>query len=77
MNPPTLDEPRVPLAQRKTINTLMPDDCRWPIGDPQAAGFHFCGAQKVEGSPYCAFHMAKGFQPSRPRQASYRSRDAA
>ena len=47
------DEPVIPIAQRKTMTTLLPDDCRWPIGDPQVAGFHFCGKRKQDGHPYC------------------------
>jgi len=39
-SPPSLtsqDEPVIPIAQRKTMTTLLPDDCCWPIGDPQVA----------------------------------------
>jgi len=36
------------------------ETCRWPIGDPIAAGFGFCGCQTVTGSPYCAHHKARG-----------------
>ena len=70
------DGPKAPVGQRKTINTLLPDDCRWPIGDPQGADFHFCGKRKADG-PYCDFHMRQGFQPARPRAVQYRPRDAA
>jgi hypothetical protein len=51
---------------RKTVETLLPGDCRWPIGDPQHHDFHFCGEQKAEGDPYCAVHMRLGFQVKRP-----------
>ena len=68
--------PKAPTGQLKTIETLLPDDCRWPIGDPQGPGFHFCGNRKANG-PYCDVHMRQGFQPSRPRAVYYRSRDAA
>ena len=37
--------------------------CRWPIGDPQLAEFHFCGKAKVTGLPYCEFHARRAFQP--------------
>ncbi len=51
----------------KTLADLEADDCRWPIGDPRQAGFHFCGAQKEEGRPYCVAHWAISFVPSRSR----------
>jgi GcrA cell cycle regulator len=71
------NEPIIPLAQRKTMTTLLPDDCRWPIGDPQAAGFHFCGKHKQSGHPYCEFHVRRACSPGRPRLMTYRPRDAA
>jgi hypothetical protein len=52
---------------RKTIDTLQRDDCRWPIGDPQEADFHFCGAKKLAGCSYCDLHRRMAFQPARPR----------
>ena len=52
----------IPLHERKTILTLESGDCRWPMGDPQHADFHFCGRRKVEGLPYCATHCARAFQ---------------
>lgn len=57
----------IPLSERKTVQTLTNNDCRWPIGDPQHADFHFCGKRKVSGLPYCAFHVQRGWQPSRAR----------
>jgi GcrA cell cycle regulator len=59
------DELDIPLAQRKTMTTLLPDDCRWPIGDPQLPGFHFCGQRKQDGHPYCEFHLRRASQPGR------------
>jgi hypothetical protein len=75
--PMPLDDVKIPLGQRKTMNTLLPDDCRWPIGDPQVADFHFCGKPKVDGHPYCDFHMVRAYQPARSRPVHYRPRDAA
>ena len=37
--------------------------CRWPIGDPQDEGFHFCGRQKANGISYCDHHAMQAFQP--------------
>jgi len=37
--------------------------CKWPIGDPLAPGFTFCGV-KVEGDgPYCDGHHGIAHQP--------------
>lgn len=41
--------------------------CHWPIGDPQKAGFHFCGDKGVPGLPYCAEHAAIAYQGSAKR----------
>lgn len=62
----------IPVTERKTIATLEANDCRWPIGDPQQADFHFCGKTKVAGLPYCEFHARLAYQPpqvSRSRAA--------
>jgi GcrA cell cycle regulator len=53
--------------QRKTVQTLDSNDCRWPIGDPQHADFHFCGARRVLGRPYCEAHTRAAIQPPKPR----------
>ena len=37
--------------------------CRWPIGDPAATEFHFCGRCPKSGSPYCEAHARKAYQP--------------
>lgn len=65
---PTAEELVIPLAERKTIQTLTECSCRWPIGDPQLADFHFCGKSKVNGLPYCEFHARRAFQPAMPRR---------
>jgi hypothetical protein len=71
--------PLAPLARRtamakklqqkhpKTVATLEKNDCRWPIGDPREADFHFCGAHQVPGRPYCELHWRMAFQPARSR----------
>lgn len=64
------EELDVPLHQRKTVETLEEKSCRWPIGDPQDEAFHFCGADKVTGLPYCEFHCRKAFQPPQGKKPS-------
>jgi GcrA cell cycle regulator len=41
-----------------TVATLSSLTCRWPIGDPFDAAFHFCGRAAAEHAPYCPHHMA-------------------
>ena len=48
-----------------TINDRM---CRWPIGDPSADEFHFCGRNPKSGSPYCEAHARKAYQPQQQRR---------
>lgn len=69
---PSVEELVIPLAERKTIQTLVECSCRWPIGDPQMADFHFCGKNKVPGLPYCEFHARRAFQPPQPRRREMR-----
>lgn len=47
----------VPEDKRKSLIELEDNECRWPIGDPQEKGFHFCGAEHVKGQPYCPYHL--------------------
>jgi GcrA cell cycle regulator len=65
---PQYEELDIPLAERRSIETLTECDCRWPIGDPQNADFHFCNRKKVTGLPYCEFHARRAFQPVQPRR---------
>lgn len=64
---PVVDPP-IPMAQRRTIETLEDHHCRWPIGDPQEADFHFCGASKVAGLSYCAAHAVRVYQSPAVKQ---------
>ncbi len=64
------EEVVIPLAQRKTIETLGETSCRWPIGDPQEADFHFCGHAKITGLPYCEVHARRAFQPPQARRGA-------
>jgi GcrA cell cycle regulator len=46
----------IPLHQRLSLLELDSSTCHWPIGDPQATGFSFCGAKAVKDKPYCPHH---------------------
>jgi len=65
---PPYEELVIPVAERKTIQTLDDDSCRWPIGDPQEQDFHFCGKTKLPGISYCEFHARHAYQPPQQRR---------
>ena len=51
-----------------TVLTISDRMCRWPIGDPAASEFHFCGHSPKSGSPYCEAHARKAYQPQQTRR---------
>jgi GcrA cell cycle regulator len=55
----TPDEPG--LATFKTLEAHM---CRWPIGDPEEAGFSFCGRGAQGSRPYCEGHARLAYKGS-------------
>lgn len=36
--------------------------CHWPVGDPRAADFYFCGV-RTDGAIYCGTHGRLAYQP--------------
>jgi len=44
-----------------TMAALGAHVCRWPIGDPKAADFSFCG--RLANGPYCPAHQGQAFRP--------------
>ena len=63
----------VPIGQRCTLLELNESKCRWPIGDPGAHDFFFCGGKPVEGLPYCAHHGRIAYQPVGERRRDRRA----
>ena len=47
---------------------LKPNQCRWPIGDPDSEGFHFCGKPVFVGKPYCYEHCKMAYQFTPPKK---------
>ncbi len=41
--------------------------CRWPVGDPLKAGFHFCDSMAIPGLPYCYDHACMAYQGSKKK----------
>jgi len=58
---------RLPGGKRVTTLSLNSSTCRWPIGEPTALDFHYCGQLPNSGSPYCDAHDRKSYQPTRSR----------
>ena len=63
---PTIDDADIPLAQRRDLDRLDGRCCHWPVGDPLAPGFFFCGGPVNDGAPYCPAHMARAHGPTSP-----------
>lgn len=53
---------------RITILHLSDKTCKWPIGDPGAEDFCFCGHDPRAGSPYCEYHARLAYQPMQDRR---------
>jgi GcrA cell cycle regulator len=46
--------------------------CRWPISNPGADDFCFCGNEPVEGLPYCAGHARIAYRGTGRRRSNAR-----
>ena len=58
----------LPQGGRVTILHLSDKTCKWPIGDPGAEDFCFCGHGPRTGSPYCEYHARLAYQPLQDRR---------
>ena len=47
---------------------LKPNQCRWPIGDPDSENFHFYGETVFVGKPYCYEHCKQAYQFAPPKK---------
>jgi GcrA cell cycle regulator len=57
---------------RVSFNQLDKTHCKWIIGDPSELGQDqpmFCGAERVEGLPYCRDHAIRALDPVKLRKA--------
>lgn len=57
--PPKIVKPVLPPDESEfavSIDDIGMEQCRYPLGDPSLPGFMFCGAGKMESSPYCTRH---------------------
>jgi GcrA cell cycle regulator len=51
----------IPPEERIGLLALTEKTCKWPIGDPLLADFHFCGHDSEESAPYCKFHAKRAY----------------
>jgi hypothetical protein len=65
---PFFEEPLVGLIDK--LEHLTEHTCKWPIGDPLAAGFSFCGQEPQPGKPYCQAHALRAYAAPAPITAS-------
>ena len=52
-----------------TLLELAQDRCRWPINDPGAENFRYCGNEAFAGVPYCTGHARLAYRGSNRRSA--------
>jgi GcrA cell cycle regulator len=54
--------------KRCSLLELAPGKCRWPVGDPCAADFAYCGNEAIAGFSYCSGHARMAYRvPARRR----------
>ena len=51
-----------------TVLTLGAHMCKWPIGDPSADTFTFCGKRIDGDGSYCVGHARVAYQPQQSRK---------
>jgi GcrA cell cycle regulator len=60
-------KPSADIAGKTSLLDLSDKVCRWPMGHPGEADFHFCGEQVNPGFPYCVEHCGRAYQAQLPR----------
>lgn len=49
-----------PASREMLLHELDRHQCKWPTNDPPKGGvFRFCGHQRAEKGPYCAYHQMR------------------
>ena len=62
-------KPSADIADKTSLLDLNDRICRWPMGHPGEADFHFCGEKVNPGFPYCVEHCGRAYQAQLPRGA--------
>ena len=60
-------KPSPEMASKTSLLDLNDRICRWPMGHPGEADFHFCGEKVNPGFPYCVEHCGRAYQAQLPR----------
>ena len=60
-------KPSPEMADKTSLLELNDRICRWPMGHPGEADFHFCGEKVNPGFPYCVDHCGRAYQAQLPR----------
>jgi GcrA cell cycle regulator len=63
---PAGTEAPVDSPHKCSLLELSPAQCRWPISEPGAADFAFCGNPSADGVSYCVGHARLAYRPRRP-----------
>ena len=56
------------FADKTSLLDLNDRICKWPLGHPGEADFHFCGEKVNPGFPYCVQHCGNAYQAQLPRR---------
>ena len=72
--PVPAEELVVPISLNVSLVALNDQMCKWPIGDPGAEGFHFCGHHNFNSLPYCEYHARLAYQPVSDRRRERETR---
>jgi GcrA cell cycle regulator len=70
-------EPPVDSAKRCSLLELAQGHCRWPISEPGAEDFGFCGNEQAVGLPYCPVHARMAYRPGSRVNFFHRERVAS
>lgn len=60
-------KPSAEMANKTSLLDLNERICKWPLGHPGEADFHFCGVNVNPGFPYCVEHCGRAYQAQLPR----------
>lgn len=61
-------KPSPEIAGKTSLLDLSDKVCKWPLGHPGEADFHFCGEKVNPGFPYCVEHCGHAYQAQLPRR---------
>lgn len=65
---PSVAVPAAVGSGKTSLLDLSDKICKWPIGHPGDADFHFCGKAAQPTFPYCSEHCAVAYQAQLPRR---------